>query len=81
MESSRAVWPLAKIFPFSSPATADFFIDEAYGGGAKGNAADDILGKLIPGAGANRAKSVVEAASPAGSASERYHGDTHAIRR
>jgi hypothetical protein len=58
----RAVYPhlfratiiipkMAKTFPFSSLATADLVIDAVYEGGTKGNSADDVLGKLIPGAG------------------------------
>jgi hypothetical protein len=42
---------MAKVFPFSSLPTADLVIDAVYEGGTKGNAADDVLGKLIPGAG------------------------------
>jgi hypothetical protein len=42
---------MAKVFPFSALPTADLVIDAAYEGGTKGNAADDVLGKLIPGAG------------------------------
>jgi hypothetical protein len=42
---------MAKVFPFSSLPTADVVIDAVYEGGTKGNAVDDVLGKLIPGAG------------------------------
>jgi hypothetical protein len=42
---------MAKIFSFSSLATADLVIDAVYEGGSKGNSADDVLGRLIPGAG------------------------------
>src|ERR1017187_10394764 len=42
---------MAKVFPFSALPTADLVIDAVYEGGAKGNAGDDVLGKLIPGAG------------------------------
>src|SRR5260370_25045407 len=42
---------MAKIFPFSELAAADLSIDAVYEGGTKGNTADDVLGKLIPGAG------------------------------
>jgi hypothetical protein len=42
---------MAKVFPFSALPTADLVIDAAYEGCTKGNAADDVLGKLIPGAG------------------------------
>jgi hypothetical protein len=42
---------MAKVFPFSSLPTADLVIDAVFEGGTKGNAADDVLGKLIPGAG------------------------------
>ena len=42
---------MAKVFPFSVLATADLVIDSSYEGGTKGNTADDVLGKLIPGAG------------------------------
>ena len=42
---------MAKVFPFSALLTADLVIDAVYEGGTKGNAADDVLGKLIPGAG------------------------------
>jgi hypothetical protein len=52
---------MAKVFPFSALPTADRVIDAAYEGGIKGNAADDVLGKLIPSAGikADSARSVV----------------------
>ena len=40
-----------KVFPCSSLPTADLVIDAVYEGGTKGNTADDVLGKLIPGAG------------------------------
>ena len=43
--------PMSKVFPFSSLPTADLVIDAVYEGGTKGNTADDVLGKLIPGAG------------------------------
>jgi hypothetical protein len=42
---------MAKTFSFSSIVTADLVIDAVYEGGTKGNSADDVLGKLIPGAG------------------------------
>src|ERR1017187_8275996 len=42
---------MAQVFPFSDLATADLFIDAIYEGGARGNTGDDVLGKLIPGAG------------------------------
>jgi hypothetical protein len=42
---------MAKAFPFSSLSAADLVIDAAYEGGTKGNTGDDVLGKLIPGAG------------------------------
>ena len=42
---------MAKVFPFSALPTADLVIDAVYEGGTKGNTADDVLGKLIPGAG------------------------------
>ena len=42
---------MAKVFQFSALPTAEFVIDAVYEGGAKGNAGDDVLGKLIPGAG------------------------------
>ena len=42
---------MSKVFPFSSLPTADLVIDAVYEGGTKGNTADDVLGKLIPGAG------------------------------
>jgi hypothetical protein len=35
----------------SALPTADLVIDAVYEGGTKGNTADDVLGKLIPGAG------------------------------
>jgi hypothetical protein len=37
--------------PFSALPTADLVIDVVYKGGTKGNTRDDVLGKLIPGAG------------------------------
>ena len=43
--------PMAKFFPFSALPTADLVIDAVYERGTKGNTADDVLGKLIPGAG------------------------------
>ena len=42
---------MVKTFSFSSLPTADLVIDAVYEGGTKGNSADDVLGKLIPGAG------------------------------
>ena len=42
---------MSKVFLFSALPTADLVIDAVYEGGTKGNTADDILGKLIPGAG------------------------------
>jgi hypothetical protein len=42
---------MAKVFPFSAVPTANLLIDAVYEGGTKGNTADDVLGKLIPGAG------------------------------
>ena len=42
---------MAKGFPFSSLPTADLAIRCGYEGGTKGNAADEVLGKFIPGAG------------------------------
>jgi hypothetical protein len=42
---------MAKVFPFSALPTADLVIDAVYEGGTKGNTGDDVLGKLIPGAG------------------------------
>jgi hypothetical protein len=42
---------MAKVFPFSVLPTADLVIDAVYEGGTKGNTADDVLGRLIPGAG------------------------------
>jgi hypothetical protein len=42
---------MAKVFPFPALATADLVIDAVYEGGTQGNTADDVLGKLIPGAG------------------------------
>lgn len=42
---------MSKVFPFSSLRTADLVIDAVYEGGTKGNTADDVLGKLILGAG------------------------------
>jgi hypothetical protein len=42
---------MAKVFLFSALPTADLVIDAAYEGGTKGNTADVVLGKLIPGAG------------------------------
>ena len=42
---------MAKAFSFSSLTSADLVIDAVYEGGTKGNSADDVLGKLIPGAG------------------------------
>jgi len=42
---------MAKLFPFPELPTADLVIDAVYEGGTKGNTADDVLGKLIPGAG------------------------------
>jgi len=42
---------MAKVFPFSALPTADLVIDAVYEGGTKGNTADDVLGKLIPGVG------------------------------
>ena len=38
-------------YSFSSLPTADLVIDAIYEGGTKGNHADDVLGRLIPGAG------------------------------
>jgi hypothetical protein len=40
-----------KDIPFSALSTADLIIDAVYEGCTKGNTADDVLGKLIPGAG------------------------------
>ena len=42
---------MAKAFPFSALPTANIVIDAVYEGGTKGNTGDDVLGKLIPGAG------------------------------
>src|SRR3954451_8227845 len=42
---------MAKVFPFSGLVTADLVVDAVYEGGTKGNTSDDVLGKLIPGAG------------------------------
>jgi hypothetical protein len=42
---------MANVFPSSSLPTADPVIDASYEGGTKGNTGDDVLGKLIPGAG------------------------------
>jgi hypothetical protein len=42
---------MSKVFPFSSLQTAELVIDAVYEGGTKGNTADDVLGKLILGAG------------------------------
>ena len=42
---------MAKVFSFLSLPTTELVIDAVYEGGTKGNAADDVLGKLIPGAG------------------------------
>jgi hypothetical protein len=42
---------MSKVFPFSALPTADLVIDAVYEGGTQGNTADDVLGKLIPGAG------------------------------
>ena len=42
---------MAKVIPFSASPTADLIIDAVYEGGTKGNTADDVLGKLIPGTG------------------------------
>jgi hypothetical protein len=42
---------MAKVFPFSALSAADLVIDAVYEGGTKGNTADDVLGKLIPGVG------------------------------
>ena len=42
---------MTKTFSFSSLASADLVIDAVYEGGTKGNSADDVLGRLIPGAG------------------------------
>jgi hypothetical protein len=45
-------WPIeTDDFPFSTLPTADLVIDAVYEGGTKGNAVDDVLGKVIPGAG------------------------------
>jgi len=45
------VFIMARVFPFSSLAAADFLIDAVYEGGTKGNTSDDPIGKLAPGAG------------------------------
>jgi hypothetical protein len=42
---------MVKTFPFSDLRSADLVIDAIYEGGTKGNASDDPLWKLIPGAG------------------------------
>lgn len=42
---------MANVFPFSALSAADLVIDAVYEGGTKGNTADDVLGKFIPGAG------------------------------
>ena len=42
---------MSKVFPVWLLPTADLVIDAVYEGGTKGNTADDVLGKLIPGAG------------------------------
>jgi hypothetical protein len=42
---------MAKVFSISELQTADLVIDAIYEGGTKGNSGDDVLGKLIPGAG------------------------------
>jgi len=42
---------MAKVFSFADLARADLVIDAIYEGGTKGNTGDDVLGKLIPGAG------------------------------
>src|SRR5258708_4184733 len=42
---------MAKLFPYSELATADLLVDAIYEGGTKGHTGDDVLGKLIPGAG------------------------------
>jgi hypothetical protein len=42
---------MAKVIRFSALPTADLIIDAVYEGGTRGNTADDVLGKLIPGAG------------------------------
>jgi hypothetical protein len=42
---------MPRSFPFASLTTADLVIDAVYEGGTKGNISDDVLGKLIPGAG------------------------------
>jgi hypothetical protein len=45
-------WPIeTDDFPFSTLPTANLVIDAVYEGGTKGNAVDDVLGKVIPGAG------------------------------
>lgn len=41
---------MGKVFQFSALPTADLVIDAVYEGGTKGNTADDVLRKLIPGA-------------------------------
>jgi hypothetical protein len=51
---------MPKVFPFSALRTADLVIDASYEGGTKGNTSDDVLGKLIPGAG-NKAASAPSA--------------------
>ena len=43
--------PMARAFPFSALPTADLVVDAVYEGGTKGNTGDEVLGKLIPGAG------------------------------
>jgi hypothetical protein len=42
---------MAKVIPFSALSNADLIVDAVYEGGSKGNAADDVLGKLIRGSG------------------------------
>ena len=42
---------VAKVFPFSALPTADLVIDAVYEVGTKGDTADDVLGKLVPGTG------------------------------
>jgi hypothetical protein len=42
---------MARAFPFSALPTADLVVDAVYEGGTKRNTGDEVLGKLIPGAG------------------------------
>ncbi len=42
---------MARIFPFADLGNADLVVDAVYEGGARGNAADDPISRLLPGTG------------------------------